>query len=122
MFRKMVLVVVVVLFVFITTACTWFIKDGQELTTKRETSCWDMPGGAKVSRISRALAQENQVNRGTIAQDTKVTAKSDDGAFSPISDGYVRVEALVYGVNPSTKEIIDLGQRICWVNGKDLKK
>jgi hypothetical protein len=81
-------------------------KDGQKLTVTNETNCWNMPGGADVSRISRALAEENQVNWGEIEEGTVVTAVKGD-AFTPNEKGYVQV---------------DLGERTCWVKGTDLSK
>ncbi|HBP51633.1 MAG: hypothetical protein US68_C0003G0032 [Candidatus Shapirobacteria bacterium GW2011_GWE1_38_10] len=97
-------------------------KDGQQLTVTNETNCWDMPGGASVSRISRALAEKNQVNRGEIGEGAVVTAVKGDFS-SPNEKGYVQVEVPnIYGENPSTGEKIDLGQRTCWVKGSDLKK
>lgn len=98
-------------------------KDGQQLTVTNETNCWTMPGGANVSRISRALAENNQSDIGDIAEGVQVTAtKGDTGTAYDIS-GYIQAEVPnVYGENPDTGEEIDLGARTCWIKSADLKK
>jgi hypothetical protein len=122
MFKKLVLLVSIVVMVFATTACVFFVSNGDELTVKTDTICWQCPKGNNLSRWDKIYNCANQRNWGTIAENDIIIADSGD-FWTPVQSGYVRVNAFTFAVNPSTGEkIVDQDQRICWVDLTDLKK
>lgn len=121
MFKKMFFVACVVMMAFATTACIWFLKNGDQLIVKNETSCWQCPKGNNLSRWDKIYNCANQRNFGSIAESDVIIADSGD-SFTPIQSGFVRASASVFAVNPYTSEKIDLGQKTCWIDLADLKK
>lgn len=121
MFKKLMMFVLIALVAFSTSACVIFIKNGDELIVKKETSCWQCPKGANLTRLDRVNNCINQTNWGSIAEGNVIVVDKGDN-WSPVQSGFVRAEASVFSVNPFTNKSFDLGQRVCWIDISDLKK
>lgn len=121
MFKKLIMFVLVVLVGISASACIIFIKNGDELIVKEETSCWQCPKGANLTRLDTINNCINQTNWGSIAEGDVVVVNKGNNWF-PVQSGFVRANASVFAVNPFTNESFDLGQRICWIDISDLKK
>jgi hypothetical protein len=105
----------------IITGCS---KSGERVTVEDNTTCWQCPGGEKLSRLQSINNCANgQVKWGDVAKGTMGTVEApDDGTF-PDKYGFTRVKVEnIHGQNPLTLEEVDLGQRVCWIKSSDLKR
>ena len=100
------------------------LKDGQNVSAKNETTCWQCPGGNNLTELQEVSNCSNgQVNRGKVVEGVLgVVDAPDDNTFEN-KYGYTRVALEnTFNMNPPTLDGVNLEPRTCWIKSSDLKK